>query len=189
MKPNNFLTFVFALIPGAGQMYLGMMKKGVSIMALFCGIIALIGFFRLDFLAMLLPVIWFYTFFDTFNTRSIPYEQRIASDKFMFGSQDLFKDSWQAVFEKRHRLLGGILIALGLYMLYQNVYSRFSYLIWEYIGHDNLLYRFIENIPTLLVSLLIIGLGIHLLRGRKNPKLPMLEQKNDYQEFGGEKDD
>ena len=29
MERNKFLVFCFAFVPGAGQMYLGMMKKGL----------------------------------------------------------------------------------------------------------------------------------------------------------------
>ena len=32
---NNFLVFVFSLIPGAGYMYLGLMQKGLEAMLLF----------------------------------------------------------------------------------------------------------------------------------------------------------
>ena len=31
MKKNGFLTFIFACIPGAGQMYYGYMQRGLSI--------------------------------------------------------------------------------------------------------------------------------------------------------------
>ena len=33
MKKNGFLTFCFAFIPGAGQMYQGYMKRGLSMVA------------------------------------------------------------------------------------------------------------------------------------------------------------
>ena len=36
MKKNGFLTFCFACIPGAGQMYYGYMKRGLSLITLFC---------------------------------------------------------------------------------------------------------------------------------------------------------
>jgi TM2 domain-containing membrane protein YozV len=38
-KKNSFLTFIFSLIPGAGQMYLGFMKRGLSLMSCFFFII------------------------------------------------------------------------------------------------------------------------------------------------------
>ena len=31
MKKNGLLTFIFACIPGAGQMYYGYMQRGLSI--------------------------------------------------------------------------------------------------------------------------------------------------------------
>ena len=36
MKKNAFLTFIFACIPGAGQMYYGYMKRGLSMITFFC---------------------------------------------------------------------------------------------------------------------------------------------------------
>ena len=39
MKKNAFLTFIFACIPGAGQMYYGYMKRGLSMITIFCLII------------------------------------------------------------------------------------------------------------------------------------------------------
>ena len=37
-KKNSFFTFLFALWPGAGQMYLGLPRRGFSIMLVFCGL-------------------------------------------------------------------------------------------------------------------------------------------------------
>ena len=34
-KKNRFWTFLFSLFPGAGEMYMGFMKQGVSLMTLF----------------------------------------------------------------------------------------------------------------------------------------------------------
>ena len=36
MKKNALLTFIFACIPGAGQMYYGYMKRGLSLITFFC---------------------------------------------------------------------------------------------------------------------------------------------------------
>ena len=36
MKKNALLTFIFACIPGAGQMYYGYMKRGTSLLVYFC---------------------------------------------------------------------------------------------------------------------------------------------------------
>ena len=62
MKKSRFLSFVFGMIPGAGQMYLGYLKRGVSLMGLFGLITAVSSMFYLGVLTFLLPVIWFYAF-------------------------------------------------------------------------------------------------------------------------------
>ncbi|MCI8355555.1 MAG: hypothetical protein HFI47_10905, partial [Lachnospiraceae bacterium] len=34
-KKSRFLTFCFSMLPGAGEMYMGFMRTGVSLMLLF----------------------------------------------------------------------------------------------------------------------------------------------------------
>ena len=38
-RKSGFLTFCFACLPGAGEMYLGYMKRGLSVMIAFWGLI------------------------------------------------------------------------------------------------------------------------------------------------------
>ena len=47
MRKSRILTFLFALWPGAGQMYLGYMKRGVSLMGIFCLLISITGLLNL----------------------------------------------------------------------------------------------------------------------------------------------
>ena len=63
-QKHGFWVFIFSLIPGAGEMYMGFKKQGLSIMLLFWGSIALASITGLGWLAMFLPVIWFYSFFN-----------------------------------------------------------------------------------------------------------------------------
>lgn len=64
MKKNGILTLLFAFIPGAGQMYQGYMKRGLSLVLMAAAI---------GMAAMLIPpvvftllVVFMYSFFDTF---------------------------------------------------------------------------------------------------------------------------
>ena len=41
MQKKGFLLFLCSLIPGAGELYMGFKKRGVSMMAIFWGIVAL----------------------------------------------------------------------------------------------------------------------------------------------------
>lgn len=68
-RPSPLLGFLFSLLPGAGHMYMGFMRRGLHLMALFFAAIwlsTLTGPFGLPELFSLLaaPVIWFYSFFD-----------------------------------------------------------------------------------------------------------------------------
>ena len=68
MLKNGFLPFCCAFVPGAGQMYQGYMKRGLSLILTAC----LIGMVSslLNPVLLLLVVVWMYSFFDTFNLRA-----------------------------------------------------------------------------------------------------------------------
>ena len=74
-QKGKFLTFCFSLFPGAGHMYLGFMKMGVSVMTLFWGIVMLGVLMNLGILYFILPVIWCYSFFDVINKNSMTEEE------------------------------------------------------------------------------------------------------------------
>ena len=65
MKKNALLTFIFACIPGAGQMYYGYMQRGLSLITLFC------ASFMLGALAgpliVTMFIVWMFSFFDTYD--------------------------------------------------------------------------------------------------------------------------
>ena len=62
-QKKGFLLFISSLIPGAGEMYMGFFKQGISIMTLFWAIIAIAGGLNISSLVIFLPVLWFYSFF------------------------------------------------------------------------------------------------------------------------------
>jgi TM2 domain-containing membrane protein YozV len=68
MQRNKFLTFLAALVPGVGYMYLGLVKKGIQALAIFLLIEPLFSLVGLRNIGDIIQVIvWFYTFFDTFT--------------------------------------------------------------------------------------------------------------------------
>ena len=70
MKKNGILTLLFACIPGAGQMYQGYMKRGLSLITMFCLFIIVGSATGLDALVVGCIVVYMYSFFDTFNLRA-----------------------------------------------------------------------------------------------------------------------
>lgn len=63
-KKSKGWTFIFSLLPGAGEMYMGFMKQGVSIMGLFFATIAVAATLNIGPLTIVLPIIWCYSFFN-----------------------------------------------------------------------------------------------------------------------------
>ena len=74
-KKNKILRFIFSLLPGAGEMYMGFMKMGLSLMTLFFIIITISAFLRLDSLIFICIIVWFYSFFNVHNIAAMPEEE------------------------------------------------------------------------------------------------------------------
>lgn len=74
MQKKGFLLFLCSLIPGAGELYMGFKKRGISMMAIFWGIVALTSVSGLEVLALTLPIVWAYSFFQVHNLKSLPEE-------------------------------------------------------------------------------------------------------------------
>ena len=70
MKKNGILTFLFAFVPGAGQMYQGYMKRGLSLITMLCLFIMAGAMTGLDPLIVGCLIVYMYSFFDTFNLRA-----------------------------------------------------------------------------------------------------------------------
>lgn len=162
-QKNKFWNFIFSCLPGAGHMYLGFMKMGVSLMLLFFGIIGFAGWMNFDMLLFLLPVLWFYSFFDSINKNSLPQEAfDKLEDEFIWG-----KDIEFNFINKRsiRSFCSFLLIVVGLIMLINNVWSVFAYYV------DDELYWLIEYAINrsyqIIFAIVIIVLGIKLITGKK----------------------
>ncbi|MEG2698361.1 MAG: hypothetical protein RR951_05490 [Ruthenibacterium sp.] len=164
MKKNSFLTFCFACIPGAGEMYLGYMKRGISLMLLFFGIIGIATMLRFDVLLMILPVIFAFCFFDTWNLRNQTQEQAEARpDDYLVDIGDFGSGKWKELVEKRHVIIGWGCIIVAIVMLYNSVVRP---IVWFVLGDDSWMYNVVfDSIPMLGAVVLLVLLGLYLLRG------------------------
>lgn len=184
-KKNIVFTFCLACIPGAGQMYLGYLKRGASLMSLFaavCGVTVLFEFVPLSFA---LPIIFAYAFFDTFRLRNQTPEQAAENpDDFAGYVKWLIGDDARRLLETRHKLLGWGCIAIGAYLAYRMLFSGMLYNLFDYIGMY-WMNGLIRQIPSLVLALALVLLGVYLLRGHKSSATP----NDDYVAFTGEKRD
>lgn len=187
MKKNGILTFLFAFVPGVGQMYQGYMKRGLSLITLFF-LCIMAGMLLLEQLVLTALIVWMYSFFDTFNLRAQFIAGTAPADDYLvhFNTKDarltlFFRDS--------HKLVGWALIALGAMVAYQNIIMRvLGDVMWRW-GQDNPVFRAIylmlDALPQIVVCVALIVCGMWLVRGPKNKKgkQPAEEEPEDFHAY------
>ena len=161
-KKNGFWTFVFSLCPGAGEMYMGFYKQGISLMVLFWGIGILAGWAHLELLLFLEPVIWFYSFFHVHNLQGMPDEEfHRLEDKFMWEDYIETDRNWKFT-EKNKRTFAVVLILLGIYTLFQGMFHGMLWYLPDFICQA---FDMAERIiPRLAVGIGVIYIGVRMLK-------------------------
>ena len=163
---SGILLFLCSCIPGCGQMYQGYMKRGVSLLGMCCAIIGIASFLNIGELAILLPVVWIYAFFDSYNLRNQP-EDNMQSDEYLFGLSDLDSQRLSALCMRRHSIIGWVLVILGIYMLYDTFMRRIMRVISDIPGMEWTYGLVVYDLPRLAITVLVILLGLWFIRGPK----------------------
>ncbi|MBU5436506.1 hypothetical protein KQI42_00720 [Tissierella sp. MSJ-40] len=146
------ITLALSVIPGAGHMYLGYQEKGLILMGSFFFTVFFMGWLSLSLFLFILPLIWFYSFFDAMhiidgNSPNID-EFNIILPK--------IKPEW----------IGWGLISIGVLIAVER-------LLYPLISNEMRNY-----IQTSVVSLIFIAGGIRLLiKNRKEDSL--IEEQED----------
>lgn len=163
-RKSGFLTFCFSLLPGAGEMYLGFMKMGISLMVLFWGIIAVSALLNLGILLFAEVVIWFYSFFHVHNLAGMSDEEFLnTEDGYLFNLDIFFKDN--KITEKYRNIIAVLLIAVGALCLWNGLKSAFMPWIPDVIL--KILSRFENTIMRILLGIGIIIAGVRMIKGKK----------------------
>ena len=188
MKKNGILTLLFACIPGAGQMYQGYMKRGLSLITMFCLFIILGSTTGLDALVVGCIVVYMYSFFDTLNLRAQLAAEKAPEDDYLvhFNWHDARMTQFMG---ESHKLVGWGLIALGAIVFYNNIIMRvLGDVMWRW-GQDNPVFRAIylmlDSLPQIVVCVALIVCGMWLVRGPKNKKgkQPPEEETEEAEDF------
>ena len=136
------ITLALSIIPGAGHMYLGYQSKGLLIMGSFFFSIFFMGWLGISLLLFLLPLIWFYSFFDAMHlvddSQTIAENQRLELPN--------IKPEW----------LGTGLITIGIIIILERI-------LYPLIGD----YQIRRYIQTSIVSLIFIVAGVAILMKNK----------------------
>jgi hypothetical protein len=164
-EKSKFLTFCFSLLPGAGHMYMGFMKMGLSIMAAFFILIFLSTWLNIGPLLFVLPLIWFYSFFDCMNKRySTDEEFLLLEDNYLFSLDEIVKID-RGIFKKHELFTGILLVFLGVYLIWNNIIDSLARFMPQRV------YYAIESItrvaPQVIIGVAIIIVGARLIKGKK----------------------
>lgn len=165
-KKNKFYTFLLSFVPGAAEMYMGFMKKGLSLMTLFwLTLCAQLTIGRTSFFMFAAILCWFYSFFHARNLAACEEEdfQKLQDD---FIWSDIIEDKNIQISNPTLRKVGaGILIVLGSVMLWENfsemIYRLIPDIMWDILA------PIVSAVPEVVVALLIIFIGVRLIQGKK----------------------
>lgn len=181
-KKNRFLLFCFSFLPGAGEMYFGLMKTGISLLSIFAVSVMLAGYIQVGVLMFIPFVVWIYSFFHANNMGSLSDEEfaRMEDDYlFGFGEKEF---GFKAFFTDKYRkAFALILIVLGATMLWQAFCRVLRHLFgndfyYEYIGRFTSIIS--DDVPRVIVAFVIIWFGVKLIRGKKE-ELNRLEESGE----------
>jgi MFS family permease len=150
------ITLSLSIIPGAGHMYLGYQKKGLMIMGTFLLSVFFMGWLGISLLLFLLPLIWFYSFFDAMHI--------------VDGNKDESIDEEFKLPDIKHEWIAYGLIIMGLMIIIERI-------LFPMINPQMRSY-----IQTSIISLIFIISGVVILRKNNNKDTNGIEKKDEENE-------
>ena len=172
-KKNKILFFLFSLIPGAAHMYIGLVKRGLVIMLALVAGAGLAMMADTPALLLLLPVLWFYSFFDAWNKYHLP-EDKLAKvqDDFLFFlngmPQNMRSDPrFKKVASASVLKIGGIAaVIVGAYLLWDKIIVNVLSRLLSETGAE-ILSEVSYRLPQVAVAVLLIVIGVKLITHKK----------------------
>ena len=165
-RKNRFFTFIFSLLPGAAEMYMGFMKNGLTLMVLFfLSFIPMVFFSSLEFLMALGVVIWFFGFFHARNYASMTDDEfDVMEDKYIWEEFDELK-TFRIENRTVKKIIAAVLILIGVGQLWNYFSSILFNLIpdalWETV------YPIVREIPQFVLAIVFIVIGVFMIKGKK----------------------
>ena len=164
-KKNKFLTWILSFIPGAAEMYMGFMKKGISLMGLFLLCIAVFGFFNMEIFVFVAILVWCYSFFHAGNIAASEEEVFASLQDDYIWTDFISEKNMQLVNPMIRKWGAWILIIFGVVVLWENL----SHIIYRFIPDQmwDMIAPVINQIPEVAIALLLIFAGIRMIKGKK----------------------
>jgi len=151
LNNRKIIAIALSTIPGAGHMYLGLLKQGAQLMTAFFLVMFVTDWLQMSLLAFILPVLWFYSLFDAYHLLEEETDGLQPDESPLF---DWFKShpAW----------IGWGLIILGGLVIVQRVVAPIMITLLSAQTRN-----FVE---TAFVALILIAGGIFMLAGNKTAK-------------------
>lgn len=167
-KKNGFLVFCFSFLPGAAEMYMGFMKMGFSLLAVFAAAICIVSLIGVPELSVIPAIMYVYSFFHAHNIAGLDDKRFMElKDDYLFGLERV-SELGEQLKGKYKKWVAIALIVLGAVMIWRTGLD----LLGDYLGFSNIivkaLYRITEYVPRCIIGVVIIVVGIRLIAGKKD---------------------
>lgn len=114
---NKLLFFMFACIPGAAHMQMGLFRRGMQLMLTFIGGIVLISYANVEsFIPLVIIPTWFFSFFDAYNIRRKMLAGEAVADTEAYNYQFILSNK---------KILGIALVVFGFMGFLNSIDSSF----------------------------------------------------------------
>ena len=179
-KKSKFWLFIFSLCPGAGHMYMGFMRMGISLLLGFMVLLMVVSITGISAFTVLPLALYVYSFFHANNIGGLDDESFEAlEDEYLFGLHNIGSQQVK-IDQKGKKVVAVVLIVIGLYMLWNVVFG----LLRDFFGWNNpiikaMYYMVTDDVPRVAIGIAIIWFGVVLLRGKKDVTVVTQDKKED----------
>ena len=127
---------------------------------------------------MFLPVIWFYSFFNVHNLKSLSEEEFYSVEDNYILHMDQLSGDMGKFLQKHQSAAAWVLILLGICILW----SRFTSLLYLIVPTNivDYVYNICNSLPQIIIAAGIIAAGIYLLTQQKKKLKQETETKEEH---------
>lgn len=158
MKHSRGTAIFFSILPGAGHMYLGLIRQGIQLMLLFFFTWFIGESYEFHIFYVFLPIIWCYSIFDV-RQKSLDENSLVDGDLPIFSNKQILSNLAKG--NSLERYIAYALILMGLFSLIDNMILP----LLETYFHQ---YEFIRYFRSFITSGILIAIGILLIRRKKS---------------------
>ncbi|MED5017761.1 hypothetical protein P9847_10635 [Paenibacillus chibensis] len=160
-KRSKVIATLLSAFPGAGHMYLGLQKRGLQLMVIFLGSVYVLDVLHLSLFLFLIPLIWFFSFFDGLQQTSRHGREPLVDRPIVEGISN------------HQRWLGAGLMLLGLYYVATSILFP---LLTSWFPDLYIDYRVSRYLKPAFVAILLIGGGIRLMMNTEKKQSDIHEE-------------